>query len=70
MSATNEPRSPGGIRSRLLIALAIALAPVLILGVSQTISVYSHDLEARRISLVDAAERSASMARTRVEGGQ
>jgi two-component sensor histidine kinase len=70
VNAANEPKLPGSIRSRLLLALAIALAPVLVLGASQTISVYSRDLELRRISLVDAAERSASMARTRVEGGQ
>ena len=70
MKSARESKAPRSIRSRLLIALAIALAPVLVLGVSQTISVYSRDLESRRIRLVDAAERSASMARTRVEGGQ
>ncbi len=62
-------RAPVTIRSRLLIALAIALAPVLVLGIAQTATVYSKDVEYRRIRLVDAAQLSAATAQARISSG-
>lgn len=63
------PGATATIRTRLLFALAIALAPVLVLGVAQTVSIYSRDLELRRHDLIEAAQRSASVARARIESG-
>jgi two-component sensor histidine kinase len=48
-------------------ALAIALMPVLVLGAVQSVVVFRREAEERRTSLVAAAERSASLARARMQ---
>lgn len=55
------------IRFRLGAALALALAPVLILGVVQSVVAFGKDAQERRANLALAAERSAATARARVE---
>ncbi len=60
-------RGPASIRTRLLAALAIALLPVLILGVVQSIAAFNKDEVVRREALLAAAERSAATAQARVE---
>ena len=62
--------SPGPlttIRFRLGAALALALAPVLMLGVSESILAFQKDAQEQRISLALAAERSAATARAGME---
>ena len=55
------------IRFRLGAAMALALLPVLALGVLQAILSYHKDGEEHRLSLALAAERSAATARARIE---
>jgi two-component sensor histidine kinase len=56
------------IRVRLTAALAAALLPVLLLGVTQSTIAFNREGMALRQNLVFAAERSAATARTRMEG--
>ena len=67
MRAGSAWRGPATIRFRLGAALAIALLPVLILGVVQSISAFNKDEAVRQAALVAAAERSAATAEARVE---
>jgi two-component sensor histidine kinase len=55
------------IRFRLAAALAVALLPVLALGVLQSISAFHREAEHQRTDLVLGAERSAATARARLE---
>jgi two-component sensor histidine kinase len=55
------------MRFRLGRALAVALLPVLVLGVLQATSSFRRDAEERRASLVLAAEHAAGLARARLE---
>jgi len=55
------------IRFRLGAALALALAPVLLLGVSESVLAFQKDAQERSISLARAAERSAATARASME---
>jgi len=57
----------GSIRVRLAGALFIALLPVLILGVLQSIFAFRAEADSRRQSLELAAGRSAAIARARIE---
>jgi two-component sensor histidine kinase len=62
-------RSPNGlstIRLRLGAGLALALAPVLLLGATQALIEFRKDAESQRVSLALAAERSAATARARM----
>ncbi len=56
------------IRFRLGLALAVALSPVLALGGLQAITDFNRDAEVRRAGLTEAAERSATVARLRIQG--
>ncbi len=56
------------IRFRLGLAIAIALLPVLALGVLQAVTDFQHDAAFRRTSLTQAAGRSATVARDRIRG--
>src|SRR5437763_1393281 len=56
------------ISVRLTAALAVALLPVLALGVLQSAIAFDHARVALRQNLGFAAERSAATARTRMEG--
>ena len=56
------------IRVRLGAAMALALLPVLLLGVVQAGLAFRKDVDERRTNLTLAAERSASMARAQMEG--
>ncbi len=55
------------IRVRLGVALAIALAPVLLLGAGQSILAYQREAADRQAVLESAAQRSAATARARIE---
>ncbi len=55
------------IRFRLGLAVAIALSPILILGVLQGALSFNHDAQARQESLVAAAQRSASATRGKMQ---
>jgi len=55
------------IRVRLASALAIALLPVLILGILQSVFAFKAEADSRRQSLELAAGRSAAIARARIE---
>ncbi len=55
------------IRVRLGVALAVALLPVLLLGVGQSALSFQRDAQDRRASLERAAQRSAATARARME---
>ena len=55
------------IRFRLGLAVAIALSPILVLGVLQGALSFTHDAEARQESLVAAAQRSASATRAKMQ---
>nr|WP_232792942.1 sensor histidine kinase [Caulobacter hibisci] len=57
----------GTIRVRLGLALALALLPVLLFGVLQSILAFRAEDDARRQSLELAAGRSAAIARARIE---
>jgi two-component sensor histidine kinase len=61
--------APASIRVRLGAALAIALLPVLLLGVIQSVLAFHKDAEIRRDTLVRAAQLSAGTARARIESG-
>lgn len=61
--------APASIRVRLGAALAIALLPVLLLGVIQSVVAFQKDSDARRDILVRAAQLSAATARARIEAG-
>src|ERR1700743_247384 len=54
------------IRFRLGAALALALAPVLILGAGQALLDFRKDSEVQRVELAQAAQRSAAVARARI----
>ncbi len=56
------------IRFRLGLAIALALLPVLALGVLQAVTDFQHDAAFRRTSLTQAAGRSATVARNRIQG--
>ncbi len=55
-----------GIRSRLGMAMAIALLPIILLSVIQTNATFRDQEEARRVALQLAAERSAAAAQARL----
>ncbi|WP_297512439.1 histidine kinase dimerization/phosphoacceptor domain -containing protein [uncultured Caulobacter sp.] len=55
------------IRVRLALALSLALAPVLLLGVLQSIFAFRAEADSQRQSLELAAGRSAAIARARIE---
>ncbi|CAN5411492.1 sensor histidine kinase PhyK [soil metagenome] len=57
----------GSIRVRLAGALFVALLPVLILGVLQSVFAFKAEADSRRQSLELAAGRSAAIARARIE---
>ena len=61
--------APASIRVRLGAALAIALLPVLLLGVIQSVVAFQKDADIRRDTLVRAAQLSAATARARIESG-
>src|SRR5215469_9658867 len=61
---------PLTIRLRLGAALAIALMPVLILGAAQSVVAFRRDADERRTSLIAAAERSAVVARARMQAAE
>src|SRR6185312_13241008 len=61
---------PLTIRLRLGAALAIALMPVLLLGAAQSVVAFRRDAEERRTSLIAAAERSAVVARARMQAAE
>jgi two-component sensor histidine kinase len=61
---------PLTIRLRLGAALAIALMPVLLLGAAQSVVAFRRDAEERRTSLIAAAERSAAVARARMQAAE
>jgi two-component sensor histidine kinase len=56
------------IRFRLGLALALALMPILALGVVQAVSEFHHDSHMRRVLLTQAASRSATVAQGRISG--
>jgi two-component sensor histidine kinase len=56
------------IRFRLGLAIALALLPVLALGILQAVTDFQHDAAFRRTSLTQAAGRSATVARDRIQG--
>ena len=62
-------RSPGplSIRVRLGVAIAIALLPVLLLGVAQSTIAFHKEAQERRASLTAAADRSVAAARARLD---
>jgi two-component sensor histidine kinase len=67
--AAGRRRSWGGlasIRARLLAALAVALLPVLVLGVIQSVFAFDKDAVNRRDNLIGAAQRSAAVAEARI----
>jgi hypothetical protein len=51
-------------------ALAAALAPILLLGAAQSVVAVQRDAQERRIILTAAAERSAAVARARMQGAE
>ncbi|QUD90825.1 sensor histidine kinase [Phenylobacterium montanum] len=61
------PGTLATIRVRLGAAMAVALAPVLLLGAAETTVAYQKDAQEQRASLGLAAERSAATARARME---
>lgn len=66
-----DPRGPrrfAGIRFRLGVALAVALAPILILGAFQAASDFETQANQRRDALRLAAERAAATSRARLDG--
>jgi two-component sensor histidine kinase len=67
---TGLARGPLTIRLRLGVALAIALMPVLILGAAQSVVSFRREADERRVSLIAAAERSAAVARVRVQSAE
>lgn len=65
--AGRAARAVNSIRVRLAIALSVALLPVLILGVMQSVFAFRAEADSRRQSLELAAGRSAAIARARIE---
>jgi len=65
-----RPVWPATIRLRLGLALAIALLPVLILGVVQAGLAFQRQGQVERVELTAAAERSGAIARARIESAQ
>src|SRR4051812_30545028 len=61
---------PLTIRFRLGAALAAALAPILILGAAQTVVAVRRDADERRLMLTAGAERSAAVARARMQSAE
>ena len=63
-------RAPGplSIRVRLGVAIAVALVPVLLLGVAQSAISFHKENQERRASLIAAADRSVAAARVRLDG--
>jgi two-component sensor histidine kinase len=61
---------PWTIRLRLGAALVVALMPVLVLGAAQSIVAFRHEAAQRRTSLIAAAERSAAVARGRIQSAE
>ena len=63
-------RAPGplSIRVRLGVAIAIALLPVLLLGVAQSTIAFHKEGQERRASLIATADRSVAAARARLDG--
>src|SRR5436190_3803245 len=59
--------SPSTIRVRLTAALAAALLPVLLLGIAQSIIGFQREGRSLQANLGFAAERSAAIARARIE---
>ena len=59
---------PLSIRVRLGVAMAIALLPVLLLGVAQSTISFHKEGEERKASLIAAADRSVAAARGRLDG--
>lgn len=57
-----------GIRFRLAAALALALAPILVLSAIQSRAAYRAQVEDTRVDLTLAAQRSAANARARLDG--
>lgn len=57
-----------GIRFRLAAALALALAPILVLSAIQSRAAYRAQVEDTRVDLTLAAQRSAAGARARLDG--
>jgi two-component sensor histidine kinase len=62
-----SPARRGTIRFRLGLAVAIALSPILALGLLQAALSFSHDAAARKASLVQAAQRSAVATRAKMQ---
>jgi two-component sensor histidine kinase len=60
-----QPRFQG-IRSRLGMAMAVALLPIILLSAIQTYATFRDQAEARRVTLQLAAERSATAAQSRL----
>ena len=58
---------PLSIRARLVVAMAIALLPVLMLGAAQSVVTFQKEAGERRASLSAAAERSVAAARARLD---
>jgi hypothetical protein len=65
--AGRAARAITSIRVRLAVALSVALLPVLVLGVMQSIFAFRAEADSRRQSLELAAGRSAAIARARIE---
>jgi two-component sensor histidine kinase len=63
-------RWPATIRARLGLALAVALLPVLLLSALQAGLAFHEQRIAQRVDLAADAERSAAVARARIEAGQ
>ena len=64
---TKGPVRRGTIRFRLGLAVAIALSPILALALLQAELNSGHDAEARKASLVEAAQRSAVATRAKMQ---
>lgn len=58
------------IRVRLGIALALALAPILLLSALQSTLNFQHEAKSQRSELAEAAERGASAVRTRIAASE
>ena len=69
-SARNGRWGRSTIRVRLGIALAVALAPVLLLSAVQSALNFQHEARRQRAELVAAAERSAATVRARMAAGE
>jgi two-component sensor histidine kinase len=65
-----RPFWPPTIRLRLGAALALALAPVLVLGMLEAGIAFQREAQVERSNLTAAAERSAATARARIESAQ